>query len=93
MTDLVGELATRSDAFRTRWARHDVRLHHTGTKRFRHPVVGDLTLDYEALDLPGDPGQRMLVYSAEPGSPSYEGLQLLASWATSPQDARAVTGD
>jgi hypothetical protein len=64
-----------------------VKLHRTGVKRFRRPVVGDLTLDFEALDMPGDPGQRMLVYSADPGSPSHEGLQLLASWASTPQDA------
>ena len=93
LSDLIGELSTRSEEFRQRWAAHHVKLHRTGVKRFHHPVVGDLTLDFEALDLPGDPGQRMLVYSAEPGSPSYEGLQLLASWVTSPQDARAVTGD
>jgi transcriptional regulator with XRE-family HTH domain len=85
LSDLIGELSTRSEEFRQRWAAHHVKLHRTGVKRFRHPVVGDLTLDFEALDLPGDPGQRMLVYSAEPGSPSYEGLQLLASWATSAQ--------
>lgn len=85
LSDLIGELSTRSEEFRQRWAAHHVKLHRTGVKRFRHPVVGDLTLDYESLDLPGDPGQRMLVYSAEPGSPSYEGLQLLASWASTPQ--------
>ena len=49
-----------------------------------HPLVGDLTLDYEALDLPGDTGQRILVYSAEPGSPSQHALDLLASWAKTP---------
>jgi transcriptional regulator with XRE-family HTH domain len=89
LSDLIGELSTRSEEFRQRWAAHHVKLHRTGVKRFRHPVVGDLTLDYEALDLAGDPGQRMLVYSAEPGSPSYEGLQLLASWASTPVDRRA----
>ena len=89
ISDLVGELSTRSEEFRHRWAAHHVKLHRTGVKRFRHPMVGDLTLDFEALDLPGDPGQRMLVYSAEPGSPSYEGLQLLASWALTPLDGAA----
>ncbi len=87
LSDLIGELSTRSEEFRQRWAAHHVKLHRRGVKRFRHPVVGDLTLDYESLDLPGDPGQRMLVYSAEPGSPSHQGLQLLASWASAPQDA------
>lgn len=82
LSDLIGELSTRSEAFRRRWAAHNVNLHRTGRKRFHHPVVGDLTLDFESLDLPGDPGQKLLVYSAEPGSPSQEALQLLASWTT-----------
>jgi len=81
LTDLVGELATRSDAFRTRWARHDVRHHHTGVKRFRHPVVGNLTVGFNATELPADPGLTLTVYTAEPGSPSAEKLGLLASWA------------
>jgi transcriptional regulator with XRE-family HTH domain len=81
LTDLVGELATRSDAFRTRWARHDVRLHHTGVKRFRHPVVGDLTVGFNATELAADPGLTLTAYTAEPGSPSAEKLGLLASWA------------
>jgi transcriptional regulator with XRE-family HTH domain len=80
LTDLVGELATRSDAFRTRWAAHDVRLHHTGTKRFRHPLVGDLTVGFNATELPADPGLTLTVYTAEPGSPTEEKLALLASW-------------
>jgi len=81
LTDLVGELATRSDAFRVRWAAHDVRLHHTGVKRFRHPVVGDLTVGFNAMALPVDPGLTLTVYTAEPGSPAEEKLCLLASWA------------
>ncbi|MGK5112664.1 MULTISPECIES: helix-turn-helix domain-containing protein [unclassified Geodermatophilus] len=84
LTDLVGELATRSDAFGTRWAAHDVRLHHTGTKRFRHPVVGDLTVGFNATELPADPGLTLTVYTAEPGSESAEKLALLASWAATP---------
>jgi hypothetical protein len=84
LSDLIGELSTRSEAFRTRWAAHNVKLHRTGVKRFHHPVVGELTLDFEALALPGDPGQSMLVYNAEPASPSRERLDLLASWAKSP---------
>jgi hypothetical protein len=80
--DLVGELSTRSDEFRVRWAAHNVKFHRTGAKTLDHPVVGDPTLDYEALDLPGDTGQRILIYSAEPGSPSQQALDLLASWAT-----------
>src|ERR687898_1906252 len=84
LSDLIGELSTRSDDFRVRWAAHDVKLHRTGVKRFHHPVVGELTLDFESLDLPGDPGQKLLVYSAEPGSRSQEALDLLASWASTP---------
>jgi MmyB-like transcription regulator ligand binding domain len=87
LTDLVGELATRSDAFRTRWAAHDVRLHHTGVKRFRHPLVGDLSVGFNATELPADLGLTLTVYTAEPGSESAEKLALLASWvATSDQE-------
>jgi MmyB-like transcription regulator ligand binding domain len=87
LTTLVGELSTRSERFRQLWARHDVTLHRTGTKRLHHPVVGDLTLAYEAFDLPADPGQRINVYTAEPGSPDAESLGLLASWASQPHTA------
>ena len=65
-----------------RWAAHDVKFHRTGAKTLHHPVVGDLTLDYEALELAGDTGQRILVYSAEPASRSQESLDLLASWVS-----------
>jgi transcriptional regulator with XRE-family HTH domain len=78
--DLVGELSTRSETFRTLWGAHDVRTHGTGTKRFDHPVVGELTLAYEELLLTAEPGLVMIVYTAEPGSPSAERLGLLASW-------------
>ncbi|MFD6421457.1 helix-turn-helix transcriptional regulator [Streptomyces sp. NPDC060198] len=79
--DLIGELSTRSEDFRTRWGAHNVRRHGTGTKRFRHPAVGALTLAYETLDLAAEPGLTLTIYTAEPGSPSEEGLRLLASWA------------
>ncbi len=88
--DLVGELSTRSETFRTLWGEHDVRTHGAGTKRFRHPVVGDLTLAYEELALTAEPGQVMLVYSAEPGSPSAEGLRLLASWSADTSSRRTA---
>ena len=81
LTDLVGELATRSDEFRTRWAAHDVRLHHTGSKQFEHPVVGGLTVSFDAMELPADPGLTLTVYAAEPGSATQEKLAMLASWA------------
>jgi len=86
LTDLIGELSTRSDEFRVRWAAHNVKFHRTGTKRFHHPVVGEVTLNFEALELAADPGQRLNVYTAEPGSPSHAALDLLASWITTPSD-------
>jgi transcriptional regulator with XRE-family HTH domain len=81
LSNLVGELSTRSDDFRTRWAAHNVRLHRTGVKKVHHPVVGDLELTYEGMELPADPGLTLFVYTAEPASPSEDGLKLLASWA------------
>lgn len=89
LSNLVGELSTRSEDFRVRWAAHNVKFHRTGAKTLHHPVVGELTLDYEALDLPGDSGQRILVYCAEPGSPSRQALDLLARWATTPMTGSA----
>jgi transcriptional regulator with XRE-family HTH domain len=79
LQDLVGELSTQSETFRRLWGAHDVRTHGTGTKRFHHPDVGELTLAYEELAITADPGTVMLVYTAEPGSPSAEKLRLLAS--------------
>ena len=93
LTDLIGELATRSDEFRTRWAAHDVRLHDHGTKRFHHPVVGDLALTFEELPLPADPGLTMTAYTAEPGTASHDALALLASWAATPDPEPAHERD
>lgn len=81
LTDLIGELCTRSEDFRRLWAAHNVRLHHTGTKKFHHPAVGELTLSFEAMALSADSGLTLTAYSAEPGSPSADGLKLLATWA------------
>lgn len=81
LTDLVGELSTRSEEFRTLWAAHNVRQHYTGLKHLHHPVVGDLHLMYEAMDVSADAGLSLLVYNAEPGSASEDALRLLASWA------------
>ena len=85
LTDLVGELSTQSELFRKLWSSHDVREHRTGTKSIHHPVVGSLDLHYEAMDVASEPGLTMLVFSAEIGSPSWQGLQLLASWVAEPQ--------
>lgn len=85
--DLIGELSTLSDEFRTRWGAHNVRRHGSGSKSFHHHIVGDLTLNYEGLELTADPGLSFLIYTAEPGSASEERLQLLASWAATPEQA------
>ena len=82
LQDLVGELSTRSDVFRRLWGAHDVRTHGAGTKRFIHPIVGEVTLAYEELAITAEPGQVLMIYTAEPGSPSAERLKLLASWST-----------
>ncbi|PZF60791.1 transcriptional regulator [Curtobacterium sp. MCBD17_034] len=81
LTDLIGELSTRSDDFRVRWATHDVRAHRSGLKRIHHPVVGDLELTYEALDLNADTGLTFVVYGTVPDSASEQALELLAAWA------------
>jgi hypothetical protein len=81
LSDLVGELSTQSDEFRARWAAHNVSFRITGIKRFHHPVVGDLSLTYDRMDLPADTGLTLFTYTAEPGSESEEALNLLGSWA------------
>jgi transcriptional regulator with XRE-family HTH domain len=92
VTDHIGELVTRSDDFRLRWAAHDVRFHRTGTKRLHHPEVGDLELDYETMDLPASPELRMTAYTAAPGTPNAERLALLGSLAASAESEADDTG-
>jgi hypothetical protein len=84
LSDLVGELSTQSEEFRTRWAAHNVRFHITGVKHFHHPVVGELSLTYDRMELPADPGLTIFTYTAEPGSKSAQALNLLGSWAATP---------
>ncbi|SDS97246.1 helix-turn-helix transcriptional regulator [Microterricola viridarii] len=86
---LVGELSTQSELFRERWASRDVVFHRSGMKRLHHPVVGDLDLNYESMELPSEPGLVLNVYTAPAGSPSADGLRMLASWAASPEGADA----
>jgi hypothetical protein len=62
---------------------HNVRTHGTGTKHFRHHIVGDLTLAYESMDLRAEPDLTMTIYAAEPGSPTEDALRLLSTWAAS----------
>ncbi|MFE5240419.1 MULTISPECIES: helix-turn-helix transcriptional regulator [unclassified Streptomyces] len=88
--DLVGELSTRVEEFSTRWGAHNVRRHGTGTKRFQHSAIGELILAYETLDLSADLGLHMTIYTAEPGSPSEEGLRLLASLAATEDNSPTV---
>jgi len=90
LTGLVGELSTRSEAFRIRWAAHNVRLHRTGLKHFHHPVVGDLHLNFEVMELPADPGLSLLAFSAAAGSSDDDALRLLASWAATHDPADAL---
>jgi transcriptional regulator with XRE-family HTH domain len=88
LSDLIGQLSTRSEDFRRRWAAHDVRIHTTGVKLIRHPVVGDLDLPFEFFPLPADAGQSLLTYTAEPDSPTHDALILLASWAAPADGSR-----
>ena len=89
LIELIGELSTRSEDFRTRWAAHNVRFHRTGHKRLRHPVVGTLDLDFEAMEFPAHPGLTLVVYTAAAGTPAADNLKLLASWAATAEE----TGD
>jgi len=81
LSDLVGELSTQSEEFRTRWAAHNVRQHFTGTKRVRHPAVGDMELTYEVFDVSTDNDLRLVVYTTQPGSASEDAVKLLGSWS------------
>lgn len=81
ISDLIGQLATRSDEFRMRWAAHDVRTHATGVKLLHHPVVGDLDLPFESLPLAAGSSSSLVVYAPEVGSAAHDALNLLASWA------------
>jgi transcriptional regulator with XRE-family HTH domain len=87
--DLVGELAMTSPDFRRWWADHRVVERSHGTKRMRHPVVGELEIRYEAMNLPGDPDQTLFVYTTRAGSPSHDAMRLLSSWVASTDGATA----
>jgi transcriptional regulator with XRE-family HTH domain len=83
LIELVGVLSTRSERFRRRWASQDVKFHPSGRKRVRHPVVGQLDLDSESMQLSSAPGLQLYVYTAAAGTPTADALTLLASWAAS----------
>lgn len=92
LIELVGELSTQSELFRQRWASHDVLFHRSGRKRLRHPVVGQLDLDYESLPLASAPGLTLIIYTAPVGSAAHDGLRLLSSWAASDAADHAELG-
>ena len=87
---LVGELSTQSELFRQRWASQDVKLHRSGRKRLRHPVVGELDMNFEGMQLPSEPGLQLNVYTADPNTPTFDNLRLLASWAATQEATAAV---
>jgi transcriptional regulator with XRE-family HTH domain len=91
LSDLVGELSTRSEAFRLHWAAHDVRYYRSGIQPFHHPLAGDLTLNYDALEIPADPGLTIVAYTAELDSPSQQALNLLAGWMSTQEETAAPT--
>ncbi|MER8029857.1 helix-turn-helix domain-containing protein [Streptomyces bauhiniae] len=83
LTELVGDLSIKDPHFRRWWAAHNVAAQTTGVKMLRHPLVGELTLDWETLVCATDPDQQLVVWTAEPGSVGHDALTFLASWAAS----------
>jgi anti-sigma factor RsiW len=81
LSNLIGELSTRSDAFRVMWGSHDVQVFRDTTKRLNHPLVGELELDQETMTLPDETGLSIVVYSAPPATAAEDALKLLASWS------------
>ena len=87
LIELVGELSTQSDLFRQRWASQDVRYHRSGRKRLRHPVIGQLDLDFEALELPSEPGLQLNIYTAAAGTPTADRSQAARLLGSQPRAA------
>ena len=92
LSDLIGQLATQSEEFRGLWAAHNVRLHTKGVKKLNHPIVGELELSFNRLEVAADPGLMIVAYTAEPGTRSAEAFALLASW-TATDDSRGMSPD
>ncbi|MEV4613259.1 helix-turn-helix transcriptional regulator [Kitasatospora sp. NPDC049258] len=90
LTQLIGELSVKSEEFRRWWAEHPVQDKTTGVKRFHHPVVGGLELDYETLRAADDSGQALITYAAAPGTPSWDALRMLLAWAAPSVPASSV---
>lgn len=78
---LVGELSTQSELFGQHWPSRNVKFHRSGRKRLRHPAVGEFDLNFEAMELPSEPELRFNIYTADPKTPTADGLKLLTSWA------------
>ncbi|MFE2142961.1 helix-turn-helix transcriptional regulator [Streptomyces sp. NPDC059456] len=90
LSALVGELSVKNEEFRRLWAAHTLADNKThGVKRLRHPLVGELSLSFETLVLPGDSAQVLVTYHAAPGSPSQDALRMLASWSAPAGEAGA----
>ncbi len=81
LQELIGELSMQSEEFRRHWAAHNVRTHRAGVKKLHHPLVGDLDLNFESAELTSQPGLILVIYTAQPGTPSADALVLLASLA------------
>jgi len=92
LSELIEDLAGGSDTFRDRWARHEVLYRRTGVGRFHHPIAGEMTLIYEDLDIAADPGQTILVFTAEPGSESHHALGRVADWVATHDPTRPDAG-
>lgn len=90
LSRLIAELRAGSELFAQQWARRDVTFHRSGLKRLHHPVVGDLDLNYESMELASEPGLVLNVYTASTGSPSADGLSMLASWVATSAEPFAV---
>ncbi|MGW6279752.1 helix-turn-helix domain-containing protein [Kribbella sp. NPDC055071] len=86
LAELIGELSIHSDDFRSFWARHEVKDKTFGAKLQHHSIVGDIAVQYETLQPPGDPDQLLVTYTVEPGSTSEQNLRLLASWTATDRE-------
>ena len=94
LSELIGELSIRSEQFRSRWAAHDVRYHRSGVQPFLHPIVGDLGLDFDALELSSDPGLTIIAHTAAADSDAAKALATLGDWtAATPALSHEITAD
>ncbi|GHG44599.1 MULTISPECIES: helix-turn-helix domain-containing protein [Amycolatopsis] len=83
---LVGDLSVQDPDFRRWWAEHQVNSATYGTKRYHHPLTGSMTLDCDTWASPDGSGQRLMVLTAEPGTPDHDALLILTAWAAEEED-------